>query len=351
MTPYLFIPLITLYLFASDHSLRFRKINSYVIFGLFFYMLLLGFFRFDVGVDYMSYYNHLSFDFNGGRWSPEPGFYYSAKVLLAVGLSPQVVLGLFNVATVCIYALALKNLRHVFGVDRWVYYIYILLPMFWLGSFNQVRQYLAVSIVAYALVFLIKRQTLAFVSLVLLASLFHVTALLFLPLLLFKYGLNILSALLLFVLALIIDAFFEFYDYIPMSSWYLQEGRSVSVILLGVFVSVLMVVLVFLQGRESNREVVRGLNVFGFMLLGGVVLLSLGVFSSDFWANLDRLSVYFALPVPIVLAYFAKTRLGVYERLSFSVLVITLVIAYYVYFVLVGGANIAPYESYLSGIG
>ncbi len=344
MLPYLIIIPVIFYLLISDFSSKARRLNTFVILCLFIYISCLGFFRFDVGVDYMSYYNHFESGFD--RWRPESGFYYAVIILLLIGLPSHVVLGIFNLVTLLIFAKAVNQLRKLLQLDRWVYYIYILLPMFWLGSFNQVRQYLAVSITAYAMIFLFKSRSLLYISLVLIASLFHITALLFLPLVLLKLRLSYFSALIILSLIFIFNYFIDVREYLIVSSWYLEEGRGVSSLLSALFF-VTLIILFSLKKRSDNMAVDKALNVFGLLLLGGLVLMLLGVLSGGAWANFDRLGVYFAIPVPLIIGYFLNRKVPNDMRITLKIVVVFICSAYYSLIIISGVHNIAPYDSYL----
>lgn len=155
--------------------------------------LLVGL-RYGIGQDFENYtriidtYSHingLSLDM-AKSMSYEVGFYYLCKVVFWIGGSTQVV---FFVTALASFILLFKVvIDRSKGLDSELL-VLITMVLFLAPSMNIIKQVLACGIVFNALKYVEKREFLKYIVLVVIASTFHISAIIFLPL----YFLNIES--------------------------------------------------------------------------------------------------------------------------------------------------------------
>lgn len=175
-----------------DNKKACKKINIIDLLVLF---LLISFasLRFGVGTDYYNYYNmynrvnmqpfSLKNVFQGRTNFREPAFYILNFLLKKVIGYEYAIFWLCAILTyVLIYMGMKKGSKHT----AYSLLCFILLG-FYTSSFNGMRQWVAVAIVFYGITFLLNQSWHKFIFVVLLASMFHYSALLMFPFILLAY--------------------------------------------------------------------------------------------------------------------------------------------------------------------
>lgn len=141
--------------------------------------------RIYTGNDYQTYINHFHDIVCGNYVVTEPGF--NLVVTAIYGFFEKeyylVVFGLFAVLTVAVFLRAMYRQSVDFVTT---FYLFMTLGIYF-QTFNTVRYYFALAIVLYGMGELLRKNYLSFVFLVLIAALFHKTALVVLPLYLLAY--------------------------------------------------------------------------------------------------------------------------------------------------------------------
>ena len=157
-------------LFAYFATYAFTKIQR-LISRLFCFLVLFlpASIRYGIGTDYFAYvdiFNHIDFD----NSYLEPGYTFLNVVLSSNGMDSQ---WIFIVSSFIIYGVI------CFGLPRkyYVYYILIFVLLFYLRSYNIIRQSIAVSFIFVACLNYNQNKKLYYL-LVTLASLFHYSAIL-----------------------------------------------------------------------------------------------------------------------------------------------------------------------------
>ncbi|ARU88045.1 EpsG family protein [Pseudomonas sp. M30-35] len=131
-------------------------------------------FRFNIGSDYLGYV--VLFDQYERMWPKDFGFYAIASILNFGGLNSQALFVFYAVVTCLFNALAVNKfskLGGTFGLLSFVFFALMLFP-----SLNVIRQAAAAAIIFYALYFACERRWLIYLSLIVMASTFHLSALL-----------------------------------------------------------------------------------------------------------------------------------------------------------------------------
>ena len=136
--------------------------------------------RIYTGNDYQTYINHFHDIICGNYVVTEPGFNMLVTAVYSFFEKEYylVIFAIFALFTVGIFLKALYDQSADFPMS---FLLFMTLGIYF-QTFNTVRYYFALAIVLYSMKFLLKKQYVRFVLAVLLASLFHKTALLVIPL-------------------------------------------------------------------------------------------------------------------------------------------------------------------------
>lgn len=145
--------------------------------------ILLGGLRYDVGLDYMSYFNAYADIVNPQstlRYEGTPGLEITFRIIAHISdfliSSPVLLFTVYCAITVLAFYAALRVMRPK-NVGFAMFFFY---TIFFLNSFNIMRQGAAMSISSLALVYYARGRKKKSLALILLASLFHISALLLL---------------------------------------------------------------------------------------------------------------------------------------------------------------------------
>ncbi len=164
--------------------------------------------RYNVGADFFGYYNN--FDYYAADTlnifeNNEIGIRIIAKIAMLIGSSPQIYIFLCSMFTIVLFMLTIKKYSEITVMSLM---LYVFLGMF-LGSFNAIRQYLAVSIVFFSIRYIFETKWKPWVISICVAFLFHTSAIFILPI----YWLVTIKNKKLFVLFLSIVAVIAFFSY------------------------------------------------------------------------------------------------------------------------------------------
>lgn len=175
---------VLLFLLLGFNYLRTQFVISRVYSDFFFWSTvtlaaLMSGFRHQIGYDYDTYveiYKKL-------EDSPiityiEPGFSYTVYLLIKAGLSEQGIFFFFSILTIIPIALTLKR----YSADPYLsLLIFLLNRAFFFDSMSIVRQFFAIALIFYAVRYIIDRKFWWYFLFVVVATLFHKTALITLP--------------------------------------------------------------------------------------------------------------------------------------------------------------------------
>lgn len=157
-----------------------RKSKSIQAIGLSFPIILAGL-RYDVGLDYMSYFNAYADIVNPqatNRYEGTPGLEYTFQLIAHLShllfSSPVLLFFTYAAITVLAFYAALRMMRP----KNVGYALFFFFTIFFLNSFNIMRQGAAISIGALALTHYINDNKRRAVLYIIIAALFHISALL-----------------------------------------------------------------------------------------------------------------------------------------------------------------------------
>ena len=135
---------------------------------------LMAIFRFDVGYDYPTYYMMATPSYQEEVERFEPLSYFLVQLAASWNM-PYMTFILYGIPTYCIVWWVCRKI----GNFQLAFWTYIFLFLF--SSFGAIRQALAMAIILLAILAMLKRRMLLFILLCIIASLFHTSALIMLP--------------------------------------------------------------------------------------------------------------------------------------------------------------------------
>ena len=323
--------------------------NRLYLTGIFGILFLCSALRFDIGNDYRQYTQTAHEVYVGGYVVTEAGFNWLVRILysLSGGEYYELVFAVFAFVTLFIFLKAFYEQSTDFA---FTYFLFMTLGLYF-QTYNTVRYYLALAIALYAMRYVLNRDLIKFVFWILLASLFHKSVLLTIPV----YWIASYSWKKWMIIAgLVLSA-----------GCYLAKGFILKIALL-LYPSYENTV--YLEGGTSRSSIIRGVLVIGFYLWyrrqyqkdrGDRELL--------FYAQLNLLSVvvcvFFSfLPVVTRIAYYfsvpqllmiPKMICGIEEEKLRKCVTRIVIIASVIYFAafLAGadkpGVSLLPYRSWL----
>jgi len=311
--------------------------------------------RLNVGTDYVAYvYMYDLFSaININEYialtenSIEIGYYLLIQLAQLLGGYSWVMFFLSSLITISVAYLAIKRLAPNNIPMVFFLYLMTILPF----TLNGIRQGIAMSIVFFALSYIISGKFKKFLLFILLAATFHTSALLLLPLYLLRalvlnrrYD-NTLTLTLSVVLAATVGiglpVLVGFGSGIPLLGDYLEyEGRQVGVGLLDVVFKLVPLIAVFCTYMAVVKKD-KSAKVFATLILLEVATLGLGSISAVF----IRVSYYLAIGGLVYLALipssFSSHRL---RRLMKMIIVLYGIVFFVVTYYLVGYSEIFPYN-------
>lgn len=153
-----------------------KQENRFLLFlGIAILSLTSGLRAYDVGIDTPSYYDAFVSDFAIHPWEfDEEGFRALVRALMALFGNPTVVYLVIAIATNLLVILRLWDFRNN---ASFAYMSFFYIAVFYIGTMNTMRQYLAVAIVFFATRFLERKKYLSFIVSLLVATSIHTTAL------------------------------------------------------------------------------------------------------------------------------------------------------------------------------
>ena len=143
---------------------------KYVSLSYFVLLLLFSVFRYDVGWDYLPYWEEISdlnLDLSDTRYEPLSKVVIFCSVLLK--FIPLVFIFYSSLTLYLVY----KSIRRFSLNYKISWLIYISMPLFFMASLSTIRQSLSLAILLFSFRYIIEKKYIVFLFLVLLSGLFH----------------------------------------------------------------------------------------------------------------------------------------------------------------------------------
>ena len=275
-----------------------RSKNLFFLLLSFGQLFLMMAFRYNVGSDYDNYYyGYTTMKAEGfGNltfldW--EPGFVIFTKLMAMIpGMDYQIYLIIISLIAIVPMAIFLYKESEI----PWLSTILYVNMLMYFMSLNFLRQMIAVSLLMLAWVFLKRNKFFRFLLMIIVASLFHQTVLLMIPvyfIVKIKPGLKELLIYGFFLLwfytasSNIIDLITSFYHEDYNNSEFIREGVSAVYSILPVFITVVAFILV---KTETINLTTENKYLVNLSFIGTITMLTMSKH-----AIIERLSYYFIL--------------------------------------------------------
>lgn len=309
----------------GERGLNRTKIGAFLMIAI---LVLVAGLRYGVGTDYFAYYRGYE-QYKGEALSilDEPGIRVLARISSVVYDDPAMMMFLAAAITVILMTVTIVR-------NSEMYWFSLLLYIFlgcWHGCFNGVRQYLAAAVLFAGHCFIKERKLLKWLVIVLIAAMFHITAVIGIVFYLYaqikvSYKNIILSALAAFVGINLYDRIFgmigflknDTFDFVGVGAGYLTNGINPLRIMVA-WVPVVFFLLFRKYYATENRRTGFYLN----MTILHAVLMTTAMNST----YLGRVGIYTGIYNTITW----PVLLGKVERRSRSVLIVLMILFYMAY--------------------
>ncbi len=182
-------------------------------------------FRLNVGTDYISYtllfesiYSSNDFNFT------EPFTYIIVKFIKNLGLGNEFIFLLYAIIPILgLHRFLLLNDK--FNSRLISYFIFFTFPIFYLSSFNQIRQWAAIGVSLYAIYYIATGNMLKFFTTILIASFMHLSAFILFIYIFINKRFHFYYVLVITLCSIIFsNLFFSFIEYTPYAIYIIDDG-------------------------------------------------------------------------------------------------------------------------------
>ncbi|MDD3369021.1 MAG: EpsG family protein [Lachnospiraceae bacterium] len=330
---------------------RTRFVNVVAVAAIFGLLFLVSALRVGIGNDYYRYVefiNRITFD----SYVPtEPGFNLLVK-LCNIVFGNENAIAVFAVIAFLTLGIFLKAIYDQSISFGWTFFLFMTLG-YYFQTLNTVRYYLALTLVLYSMRYVMKKQYGRFVVMVLIASLFHKSALLVIPVYIlaalpWKKWMVIAGSAFIAVFGISAYFFNDFYMQLLVRLYPSYEGTGLlvggtSVVNILRCAGVLFLAVICMQKKEQWELEER----FYFYLNYGALLLY--VFCS-FIPQISRICYYLTISqilyIPLLLQKIAENK----KKMIWKILVAVAACLYFLLFLYRARADeigIVPYHSWL----
>lgn len=326
-------------------SLGIRNLLHYSTFVL--CVLFLGL-RYNVGVDYASYYTYMEKLVDGSViFFKEPFFDISVILVNSLGLDLRytfLLLGLFFLIP-SFLSIKYWSKNYELGV-----LIFILLPTFYLASFNSVRQFIAVGFFMFSIRYIYERDLLKYVIVISLGALFHKSIILVAPVYLFVHKQLKPKILLFLVVGYILVMKFALASILSSLGFmdklleFDNEGANLKGL---VFVILCIVSYIF---KNAYRSKYNDFNiVFNLVFIASIISITPLIIPSLPSSTVLRMSSFFTPAIIFYLSAFPSLFKGTYVRVIIIVTILTMSLLYFLQVIIYSGDRLllTPYQTFI----
>ena len=311
--------------------------------------------RCNVGTDYNLYsksFNLIKSNYDVGRYEDfEIGYKLLNKFVAYIGGNFNLLLFIMSFFTILFMYKALVNEKENISVT---FGMLVYMLMYYQTSLNLLRQCLAISICIYAITCLNRKSIFNYLFYVLVASLFHRSALICLGIILVKYifesekmkvlkwailGISIFLVFNKQIIGEIVGILLKS-DY--YSGYFLRETESGGSLIL-YFIKILPILLICVLASDKFKGN-KNMRLYYYVILCGYILGILRAFSMT---QVQRISYYFTYLTVIVAPFAIINMPKKYLKTVQYIFVLYLVCKWYVDFFYNGYSETVPYQTFL----
>jgi hypothetical protein len=358
---YIVIALVTVMLsYKVDNRVKATYVNGYpsykamknrlLLVGIFLILFCVSALRFDIGNDYHTYTMTAHEASINGYVVTEVGFNWLVKIVYFItnGEYYEVVFAIFSFVTILIFLKAMLR-QSVSFFDA--FFLFMMFGLYF-QTFNTVRYYLALAIAFYSMRYVLERDWIKFVFVIIIAALFHKSVLIVIPIYfiaslhwkkwLVAAGFVISALCYLFRASLLNIALILYPSY--KDTIYLEGGTSLTSVIR--ICAVLVLYGWFVLWYNKSDDIGRELRFYGQLNMVSFVVATF----FSFLPVVTRLVYYFSisqiLMIPLIISRIEDDRLKRRLRIFIGILAIL----YFILFLLTAhrdGIGLLPYKSWL----
>lgn len=265
--------------YLSDlKSLQKYTLNKKILQNIVFLQLwLLSGFRYMVGTDFYNYKVYFeNIDYYKYKNSPfEGGYYLLNKLVHLFSNNSQLIFLIISFITIYLINITLSK----YSSKYWISIFLFITLHFYYESFNIMRQYVAIAIVFYSIEFIYKENLKKYLICVLIATMFHKTAIFMMPfywLLRMKFKLKtyVIGVVMSPIIAIMIPKIIHVISlFIPKYAYYVQYGVSGASANSAIIIS--LVILIFMLANidtfiSSDPKNLIYINAIFFAIILGI---------------------------------------------------------------------------------
>ena len=304
-------------------------------------LVIVSGFRYQVGTDYNTYVNIIQSLPSGQSVHTEPGFNILIHIINYIGGSYQLVFLIFAFLTVLFFVNFIINNSKFPMLSIFIFFT---LPVFYLASLNQIRQFLAVSLFAFSLKFIFYNKYIKYFISIIIASTIHTSAILMLPLyFILKRQITILGYLGLSFIYILILQFYEIIiNVLGFSPLYLRTvGEKASTDPLAYFLLIIFIIFCAFKRYLTSQEHYF-LNLLFLAILISFTPLILDIKTS----YIIRMSSFFTIAVIVLIPNFIKKLEDLNIRHLYLLSFTSISSLYFFYTLIINGTeyNLIPYN-------
>jgi transmembrane protein EpsG len=306
----------------------------------YFLAILLSAFRSNVGVDYHSYTNHFYKIVNGYYSEFEIGNQIVIRLIDACGGGSQVY---FIFASVVINVLIYRFINRHCNSLAMSSVLYFFISIFYLASFNAIKQYIAISIFLFSIRYIISRDLFKYLILLFFASIFHLSAVLLLPLYFIvnrKFSVKQLMLGGLISFFVIVNSIEFLASNIFSGSYINLPNNSSSKPMIIAFILVNLYLILSIRNRTLE------INIFRNLIFISMLLLIMSLFIPEYSMALIRFNSYFIFAFIPMLSFVYDFHFMKIPRTLISLIIVSMSLFLFFYTLLIKGGDyfLVPYN-------
>lgn len=337
----------TYFIFLSNRTKQKTKKNVFVIIGLAI-PILISELRYDVGTDFDTYVAMYDSIEGFSTSNVELLFLVISKMAMFLG-NIQYMFAIYSALTIIFVYKSLEYNKNKYSLSL-TFFLYLFLHF--AISLNIIRQALAVAIVFFSYRYLVEKNFNKFIFWILIASISHITALIFLPMYFIvpkdeeKLGkFQRIQVIAIIIIMFVVFNFNELLQYITNFSMfdkyivYTNEvsGQKKSLILK------LLLLCVFLCFRKQLIAYEGKNNIYIIIFIIGVILEFTGLFS----AFIKRIAMYFSISEIYLISCSPKIFKKKDRNIVLLAIIFYAITIFIIAFYIKGQSDIIPYKTIL----
>lgn len=311
--------------------------NKVFFIAIFILLFFVGAFRFDVGKDYSTYYKVIT------NYSTRYALEYERFELLN---KPIILIArLINFPQFYFIAMyAITMFFYYFSIDReskdksLSLLLFISFPVLYIYAFSAIRQYVALAIVMFSMRYIFEEKKLKFIISIIVATLFHKSAILCLPMYLLR-KINI-SKTIMFISMIIVPLLSEvikelILNYYRISYFYKDDagqGRKI-------FMFIALILIISILFKSKLMKIDHRSNFYINSLFVGYLIISLLLANSDMGI---RLGTYYIQFLIFLIPLFTSVLESKMKMLTSYMLFIICIL---MFFMTINSKNIDPHKT------